>query len=75
MKGYESILQIAGYNEDFSMEDVLELDKKMLSVLAAELLMAKMEVEQMNNDGSAVEQIRNATIQTVAQFSPSVTGT
>ena len=75
MKGYESILQIAGYKEDSSMEDVLEPDKGKLSVLAAELLMAKLEVEQMNNAGSIVERIRNATIQTASQLSSSVTGT
>ena len=69
MKGYESILQIAGYDEDSSMEDVLEPDKGKLSVLAAELLMAKLEVEQMN---------KAATIhhhQTVSHFTSSVTGT
>ena len=60
MKGYESILQIAGYKEDSSMEDVLEPDKGELSILAAELLMAKLEVEQMNNAGSAVQQRQNA---------------
>ena len=79
MKGYESILQIAGYNEDSSMEDVPEPDKGKLSVLAAELLMAKLEVEQMNNAGSAVEQRQNAATthhhQTASHFTSSVTGT
>ena len=79
MKGYESILQIAGYKEDSSMEEVLEPDKGKLSVLAAELLMAKLEVEQMNNAGSAVQQKQKvATIhhnQTVSHFTSSVTGT
>ena len=78
MKGYESILQIAGYKEDSSMKDVLEPDKGKLSILAAELLMAKLEVEQMNSADSAVQQRQNAATihhhQTASHFTSSVTG-
>ena len=54
MKGYEEILQTAGYTEkeDNSLsfpDHVQEPDKAKVSVLAAELLMAKLEVEQMNS--------------------------
>ena len=63
MKGYEDILQIAGYKgkEDSSMEYVQEPDKIKLSLLAAELLMAKLEIEQMNSTSAAVELKQDAT--------------
>ena len=59
MEGYEEILQIAGYTvkKGTSLmipEDVLEPDKAKLSILAAELLMAKLEVKQMKS--AAVKQ-------------------
>lgn len=52
MKGYEEILQSAGYTvkEGASLrfpEDVQEPDKEKLFVLAAELLIARVEVEQI----------------------------
>jgi hypothetical protein len=72
MKGYKNILQIIGYKEDSSMDDVLEPDKRKLSVLAAELLMAKLEIDQMNSNGSAVQQGQDATIH--RQTASSVTG-
>ena len=64
MKGYEEILQIAGYTEKVGTslqfpEDVHEPDKAKLSILAAELLMAKLEVEQMN---SAAEQQKKKVV-------------
>lgn len=54
VKGYEEILQIAGYTVKKGTSlmfpgDVQEPDQAKLCVLAAELLMAKLEVEQMKN--------------------------
>jgi hypothetical protein len=69
MKGYENILQITGYKEDSSMDDVLEPDKRKLSVLAAELLMAKLEIDQMNSSAAEQTQSRDAS-----QNTSSVTG-
>lgn len=53
MKGYEDILRTAGYTErdENSLQfpdHVLEPDKTKLYVIAAELLMARLEVDQMN---------------------------
>ena len=64
MKGYEGILQIAGYTkkEGASLQfpdAIQEPDKAKLSVLAAELLMARVEIEQMNC--AAVEQKQEIT--------------
>ena len=55
MKGYEEVLQKIGYTEKEGTtlsfpEDVHEPDKARLCVLAAELLMAKMEVEEINSE-------------------------
>ena len=74
MKGYENILEIAGYKEkqDSSLEHVEIPDKAKLSVLAAELLMAKLELEQMNSTSVAVEQGQDATNFTIK--TSSVTG-
>ena len=54
MKGYEEILQTAGYTEKEGThiefpEHIQEPDKIKLTILAAELLMAKLEVEWMNS--------------------------
>ena len=54
MKGYADILRTAGYTErdENSLqfpEHVQEPDKTKLYVIAAELLMARLEVDQMNN--------------------------
>ena len=54
MQGYEDILRTAGYTEkdENSLQfpdSVQEPDKTKLYVIAAELLMARLEVEQMNN--------------------------
>jgi len=55
MVGAEEILKQAGYSEVRSdslcfPDDVTEPDKGMLSILASEILMAKLEVEQMNSN-------------------------
>ena len=78
MKGCENILEIASYKEkqDSSMEHVQTPDKAKLSVLAAELLMAKLEVEQMNSTSAAIEQGQDATShQNFTNETLSVTGT
>ena len=64
MKGYEEILQIAGYTEKEGTsiefpEHIQEPDKTKLSILAAELLMAKLEVEQIYS--VRVEQTQKTT--------------
>ena len=77
MKGCENILEIAGYKEkqDSSMEHVQIPDKAKLSVLAAELLTAKLEVEQVNSTSAAVEQGQDATShQNFTNRTSSVTG-
>ena len=59
MKGHEDILRQIGYTEmrgnslQFP-EDVLEPDKRKLYIIAAELLMAKLEVEQLNDQAISV---------------------
>ena len=55
MKGYEEILRTAGYTEKDGNsltfpESVEEPDQAKLSVLAAELLMAKLEVKQIKRE-------------------------
>ena len=56
------------------MEDV-EPDEAKLCILATELLMAKLEVEEMNSIDSALEQRQDDTgHQAASQFSLSVTG-
>ena len=64
MEGYEEILQIAGYTVKKGTllmfpDSVQEPDKAKLSVLAAELLMAKLDVEQMKR--AAVKQKQETT--------------
>ena len=64
MKEYEEILRTAGYTEKEEAsikfpEHIQEPDKTNLTILAAELLMAKLEVEQMNS--VAVEQKQETT--------------
>ena len=66
MKGAEEILRNAGYTEarENSMcfpDSVEEPDKERLSVIAAELLMAKLEVEQLNS--ASPQQQRMASMQ------------
>ena len=57
MKGHEEIIQTIGYTENKGTalcfpDSVQEPDKARLCVLAAELLMAKLEVEDMKNAAS-----------------------
>ena len=54
MKGHDEILKIAGYTEKDGTclqfpKHIREPDKAKVSILAAELLMAKLEVEQINS--------------------------
>ena len=61
MKGHEKILRTAGYSEKegFSLkfpDTVQEPDQAQLSILAAELLMARLEVEQMSSEAPEPKQ-------------------
>ena len=59
MKGHEEIIQIIGYTENKGTalcfpNSVQEPDKARLCVLAAELLMAKLEVEEVKNAAAKI---------------------
>ena len=79
MKGYEDILVKVGYTE--REEDILkfpehvqEPDKTKLYVLAAELLMAKLEVDQMNN-ATQQQQQQEATCRRQSHHGAQITST
>lgn len=66
MNGAEEILKLAGYEEERENsicfpDSVEEPDKARLAIIAAELLMAKLEVEQLNNTPSQSPQQQYST--------------